>query len=852
MTTAAENLLLNTHPQQTDLYLSIYEPTVLFTCQAKTAYSVLTQEVEYENQTGTWSSIPDYHYLVALIGTTHGGEEKGRAWVRSATDIALRFLESDQIDWAVGDYITVLAYTEIIPVFPRIIQNPANITDVIFYKVYDIAYTNQNSILGTYVDIGCNYAGFDHQVWWEVQSGTSNLKGDALTYSWIFEGATITGSTNIAPGYVTYNNPGHFRTILTVTSSSGATDTAIRYVSLYDRPGEGNNPPIVNWSMMESPNGSRDAGGSTCRINIRDAKAINIRDRSLVVIFKESWYGDTKQNIGGNSKNRQGIWYTGYVLDGTIKHNYADNSLEFEVASASKIMQETECFSVSVESKLAPAKWYELLNMTIQRAIYHYYKWHSTVLMLCDMECNFVDRSIQYFDADRTSLYDACNTLMSGAALGRIICDRQGKLWVEQDDYAIENGATAIPEIMAITKKDWIGDPIIDEAFKPEVAYLEIGGIAFNPGTGDSAAYLAGAPGLAPGYFGKVERVQGLALNSQDDLNTLAGNIWAYWNRRFPNSEFKLRGNFSNLDIAPQARMSVTMLANENPQGLVWTNKAFALTGVSWTYDSSTKILYPSVYLSEIVAGFKATTIEIPAIPPTTDDPPPPYPPPPPPAVVTTTGTSVAIVPLGVLSVGRYSSNVAEVTPDAAFPVTFTSIHMDTRGLYSSGTSSLSDITIPITGNYLIEGIFNGSPRINSSGADETWAVDIAMWISIKKNGAILRSGPYDYYRAGYWPLNVWRTGLGRASHVVADESTFYSDFNLYPPTIHVHAQTQHDSSILSSGEVIEKTGFYANVGDVITVEVGFDTYCQGAGCASAMTFTGLYDAIELTLIGPI
>lgn len=623
--TSAERALLNTHPQQTKLYLSVFRPSIAMICEVDGVYDAATQSIGYTNVTsGSYTNIIDFNYQVALIGTTEGSEDVGRTWVRSATSSSLRFVESDHINWSAANYITVLKYTEIIPVFPRIIQNPSNEEDVIFYKVWDVAYTNQNSILGTFICMGSHYAGFldggSATVYWS-SSGTTNLLGDNLTHSWIFEGATITGSNAHTPGNVTYTQPGHYRTIYTATSSSGRVDRSIRYVSIYDRPGVGDNTPVLNWEITEL-SGNRDGVGYTGRIRIReDISSTDIIDGALVVIFKEDWYGSTKQSISKNAKGRETIQFVGYINGGTIQYDYQQGFVEFEVLSPTNLMEITECFSVSVESKPVPTVWYELNDMDVRRAIYHYLAWHSSVLLCCDFEArNLNDHNIQYFDADRTSLYDAVNSILQGALRARLISDSLGKLWAERDVSVIDSAESVLPRTLTITKQDWIEQPNITERPTPDVSFIELGGIAYNPVSGQSTALLASAPGTAPGYRGKVERSQGFALEDQTELNALVGNMYAYMNSRYPSVDLRMRGNFSNFDIAPQEMVRLTVAQEDTPRGLAFNGKAFAVRGVSWSYFSKDQILLTAIQLAEITQGFDGASIVIPIEPPDGDD----------------------------------------------------------------------------------------------------------------------------------------------------------------------------------------------------------------------------------------
>src|SRR5512139_3195925 len=96
---AQEQLLLDTHPQKSDLYLSIYEPNLAMICQITGSYDTSNQTIDYYNPvSGTSANIIDYQWYVVLVGTSANDDSLGRTWLRTATASTLRFVESDHID----------------------------------------------------------------------------------------------------------------------------------------------------------------------------------------------------------------------------------------------------------------------------------------------------------------------------------------------------------------------------------------------------------------------------------------------------------------------------------------------------------------------------------------------------------------------------------------------------------------------------------------------------------------------------------------------------------------------------------------------------------------------------------
>ena len=715
--TSSELSLLRTRPHRTKLWLSIYQPkTVLAGTVNDASIGKGARTITYTASSGSYSSIEDG--MTLLVGTSAGAADVGRIRVRSATSTELTVAENSHINWQNGLHLTVQSFYEVWPVYPRLVQDGENVT---FYKDYDIPYSNQNEILGTFVCMGPHHAAFleggQARVYFTAE-GTTNLLGESLTYAWEFEGGSPATSSAQAPGYVTWTAPGHYTVKLTVTSASGAVDVSYRHVSIYERPGAGSFTPILKWELLDL-NGSRETGGYRARIRIYGTLP-QIIDGSLVVIFADDWYGSTKQSIGGNATGRQSIVFTGYVLDGSVRYDYHASQVEFEVGSVTEMMKECQGFAVSVESKASPSTWYELLDMDVRRALYHYLRWHSTVLKVADFEFVGNDRKIQYFDSNRESLYDAVNTLMRGALWGSIVADRQGKIWAETEVAAIHNATSNLTQTFSLAKQDWMGEPDVTVRTKPELSYLSMGGIAFSgTATGTYSAYMACAPGTAPHYRGKVEQYQGLALESQTQLNQLVGDVFAWRNSRYPDITFTLAGNYRNLDIAPQEIVGVNIDANDTNLGITLTDEPFTMRSMRWKYDGRREAFWPRVSLAQVTSGIDGDTIIIPDVPPDGGHHDRPEPPP-------------IIIPTIDLNLegARILSNNTQTIPAGTSPpgnattVVFDSVVYDLGGFWRQSTPS--EIHIPSGGVYAIFWQLN---------MDTTSVDNIYILLTVRVNG---------------------------------------------------------------------------------------------------------------------
>lgn len=615
--------LLRSRPQRTKLSLSIFQPTTIFQARVNDASIARNEyQITYDSVTfGDYTAVEAG--MTLLIGSTSGARDLGKVRVRSITSSVITVAENSDIQWANNAYLTIQRYWELWPVYPRIISDPADPEDTIWYKDFDILYTNQNRYLGAFPCAGPHRAAYldgGSATIYYTATGTHNVLDDSVSYHWFFEGATVTGSSALTPGNRSYDTAGHYVTRLT-TSGSNYVDTTYRYVSIYDKPGEGTNVPPLHWEIT-SIEGNRSGGGYT--MDVRIWETIDLHEGDVVVLFGESWFGSSKQTIGGNATGNSDIFFVGHILKDTIKYDYKVGEVTFTVGSVTEFAKDMEGFSVSIESVINPKDWYQLYDMNIERAIYHYVKWHTTLMSIADIQVPIADRPVQYFDSDRESIYDAMNSWVQGTLLGRTVTDMQGKVWPEMGAQAFprRSGLPYRTPAMTIQKGDWIGTPRIEELPVNQMSFFEAGGIQFNGvATGTFKPLMSQAPGDAPGYRGSMERIQGLALAGQVELNHLTGNYRANLNHPYQRIDYDMVQSMRNLDIAPQTTVGVIINAEDTPRN-VYISGSYLIDNLTWKYDSKKQLFYPSnVSVIPFVTGTGGQTLPIPELPPSSNEP---------------------------------------------------------------------------------------------------------------------------------------------------------------------------------------------------------------------------------------
>lgn len=604
--TPAELALLRTRPHRSHLYLSIYQPKTVFAAQVNDSTIAIGKSyIIYDTvTTGSYSAIKAG--MTLYVGSTLGGSEYGRIRVKSADGTALVVAENSDINWKDDLYLTIKDFYEVWPVYQALfsVGNTPSTADVLVYKDTDVMYAGQNDHPGSLIWMGSHKAGLiengQAEFYWSA-TGTVNVSGESMTYSWLFEGGNPATSTSVTPGTVAYDTPGHYVTQLQVTASSGTVDTSYRYVSVYDD----TNPPVQKWGISDL-RGSRGEGAYTATIWIKEPVS-NIAEGSLVVIFSDDQYGSTKQHINGS------IIFVGYILNDTISYDYHTSTIEFDVGSVTEVMKLCEGPGISLTSTFGPDTWSEMQDINISKAIWFYLRWHTTVLNVADVMYTGPNYSIYSFETDAGNLYDVLNEFMKNTLFGSAISNRQGQIVCELDPESYENPINLMPLGMRIDRQDWMETPSVVEARRPPLSYLEAGGYAYNSSSGIvNTPFLACAPGNTPAYFGRSEEQQGLALTSQAHLNTLIGNVFAYRNARYPQTTLQFVGNYANIELVPSERYLLTVSPTDSQSRMNVTDLPIHPTELTWRYIPDTETLILNGVFHEMVTGVGGIYLPVP------------------------------------------------------------------------------------------------------------------------------------------------------------------------------------------------------------------------------------------------
>jgi hypothetical protein len=142
---------------------------------------------------------------------------------------------------------------------------------------------------------------------------------------------------------------------------------------------------------------------------------------------------------------------------------------------------------------------------------------------------------------------------------------------------------------------------------------LEVGGVSYDgPATGIFNTYMSEAPGHTHTNRGNVERLEGMTLIDQVQLNDLTGDLFAYKNAKYIITQ-NMIGNYRNIDIAPKEICKLNIGIDDTVRRIQFTNKPFHPVSMGWNWSSEKAFLYPNIVFNEVTNGIGGATEQIPA-----------------------------------------------------------------------------------------------------------------------------------------------------------------------------------------------------------------------------------------------
>jgi hypothetical protein len=593
--TVDELTLLRGDTQGTKLYLAVFRPNTVYTAllNGVPASNDMVYEINFNGGAGTLSDVKPG--MTLYVGTTAGAFDLGMCRIRKAP-IAGTFyigLVSD-IEWADNCYLTVVDEFDLWSKHP-VIDGDDLIMDV------DVTYSDQHSklspvpVLGSHAVVWLDEATVDV----EFDASDSWVLGSTITgYSWTAPGSSASSGMTSATPTITYNAPGIYRVLCTVTAANAKTTTGVRHVFVYDR---SENMPATVFQLGQNQ-GDHDSGGWMFDLSMQaEASLSELRDRSLVILFAEDWYGSSKQSIGPVA-NRENIVCVGRVVGESLRWDREAGLVHFTVQGLQYWLNKIKTFPVELHWVGFPGAWDELAALTVDKALYHILYWHSTVIETMD----FYRTEDALYATDAKALGSTIWTQLIDVAYTRLMAmpgvNRWGQLFVEIDPQMVPEADRDFPEVMEITSIDWQEALDFQRRTVPDVSLISLACQVVNASGGSVTRYSL-SPGHVPARYGEPEPpIAQMLAASQSASNQKAGLLFGWRTNPYPDIPISLAMNNRALDLYPRQYYNFAVTEQDTPRGVTFSGRLIPRR-ISFTYDADAGFLRPD-------ASFEAETFE--------------------------------------------------------------------------------------------------------------------------------------------------------------------------------------------------------------------------------------------------
>ncbi len=626
--TSGELALLRSDNQSSHLYLTIHQPTVLYTALLAAVPASTDAVLSITYNTGAGDQTKILADMTMYVGTVAGGYDLGMVRIRNTTGIGatsgtFNIDEQSSINWQPACFLTVV---DEFTIWRRNIRLQGTTP-----YIDEIAYTNQNSHCDS---IPC--FGPHRVVWYTGQvvnltfdaSDSWALNNTITAYSWAAPGSTSSSGMATATPTIGYTNRGTYRVAFTVTNSDGVSFTGYRYVFVVSE----YNGATVDFNLDDLAFSMGDGGWKTVVTLYDQASLSLVRDRALCIIHAKDWYGHTPQSLGfaGDAEN---IVMVGWIDEETPLYPRAGlgGQVKFELSTPQYWLDRITAFPAGMKDRkdTPPTKWTRFQALTAKATVWHMYHWRSTTTRCTDvLPLDHQYRAARIESPGAQTLWEQLKNIEWAYVRALPCCNRLGQVFNQVEQQLLTTAQRAsIPTVMAITGADWSGNGIeARRVVVNPVSLTDLSGVAWDGTTVTALAALS--PGKVFRNYGKPEVVDRLVLNDIATTKTLCGLHDGWKNNAFPKIPVELAQNNRFVDIAPYAYYQLALDGSTNPRGVSFNGRAIVRSG-HYAFDHRGMFFTVAAELeAETFASLAIENIQpVIVIPPT---PPPPPPPPPP------------------------------------------------------------------------------------------------------------------------------------------------------------------------------------------------------------------------------
>jgi hypothetical protein len=367
-------------------------------------------------------------------------------------------------------------------------------------------------------------------------------------------------------------------------TKSGKSTIGYRYIYVYD---ETHRPESV--FTVGNLSVDYDSGGWSFDVTAYgDLSAV--RDRAKVILFAKDYYGDTQISLG-QAHERENIVAIGYINSESTEYNAEMSQVTFNVQGPQYWLNNMSGFPPGVEI-LGVASWTRILNLTVDKAVWHLLHWRSTATNVIDVRLSGDTRLASAFEVPAESIWAQMVEIAQTSIFANPGCNRLGQLSLEIEPQLVPATPSDPDErtwatVMELTKADWQDKiSMLCGCDKAEISMLAASGVSVNT-SGVGTPYFSLSPGHVFKHYGNIEVNDRLLLSSQSQSNTLTGLIVGWKNNYYPSFDMTLAQNNRLLDVFPRSFCNIVIAAGDTVRGKAYSGNLI-LRSMSLEFNADT------------------------------------------------------------------------------------------------------------------------------------------------------------------------------------------------------------------------------------------------------------------------
>lgn len=474
-----------------------------------------------------------------------------------------------------------------------------------WYMNFDEAYTNQNENFGPQAVFGCSaviYKNGSVNFEYDGTRSIAHTPGSTITdWNWTFpDGTTATGSTATWTTSTAYPNGGW--THLEVIDDNGDSHTGHRLAFKFDS----DNPPYI---LTESVSLEEEwTAGCKAEIMMNDplwgystAHAVN----NHCVLFGNTAYGATVEDIGGNFPDRENIWLDGWMVNDETTTTVDGMMHTYTIATVDAMCQQYGFPLTMDDTSGSPASWLEMKDLTLDLIGWHFCRWRSTIGDVVDVTFAGTDattRVKKYMDIEGATMWNQLQQIYSWIIDGTVSSDPQSGIYCEQSALTNATVAAAAPVMLTLItntsggtgtgfRRTYLREGFTQSVLPPylyQTAKFTAYGVDYATPVGSRAPDDPIAHGV------NLDEIPAGLAHTQAEMNTFSGRHRSVVDALKYSQTFPMAG-IIRITATPQSFVQLDL-----------SETSSVVRGVSYTFDLEHDMCYTTFACQSVITIFPA------------------------------------------------------------------------------------------------------------------------------------------------------------------------------------------------------------------------------------------------------